>query len=100
MAYHNGAPVRLQDVARVIDDAENLKQAAWMNTVPAVILNVQRQPGANIITVVDKVKALLPRLQSSLPGSVKVAVLTIAPPRFGPRCRTSSSNCCSRSRWW
>ncbi|MGZ6174711.1 MAG: MdtB/MuxB family multidrug efflux RND transporter permease subunit [Candidatus Binataceae bacterium] len=76
VAYHNGAPVRLQDVARVIDDAENLKQAAWMNAVPAVILNVQRQPGANIITVVDKVKALLPRLQSSLPGSVKVAVLT------------------------
>src|SRR5579863_8712200 len=76
VAYHNGAPVRLQDVARVIDDAENVKQAAWMNDAPAVILNVQRQPGANIITVVDKVKALLPQLQSSLPGSVKVVVLT------------------------
>ena len=76
VAYHNGAPVRLSDVANVIDDAENVKQAAWMNTVPAVILNVQRQPGANIITVVDKVKALLPRLRSSLPSSVQVTVLT------------------------
>jgi len=76
IAYHNGAPVRLKDVAQIVDQAENLKQAAWMNTVPAVILNIQRQPGANIITVVDKVKALLPRLQSALPRSVKVAVLT------------------------
>jgi len=76
VAYRNGAPVRLEDVANVIDGAEDVKQAAWMNTVPAVILNVQRQPGANIITVVDKVKALLPRLQTALPGSVKVVVLT------------------------
>ena len=76
VAYHNGAPVRLQDVAQIVDLAENLKQAAWMNNVPAVILNIQRQPGANIITVVDKVKALLPRLQTALPSSVKVAVLT------------------------
>src|SRR3984957_10030721 len=76
VAYHRGAPVRLSDVATVIDDAEDVKQAAWMNTVPAVILNVQRQPGANIITVVDQVKALLPRLRSSLPASVQVAVLT------------------------
>ena len=58
------AGAAVQDVARVIDDAENVKQAAWMNAVPAVILNIQRQPGANIITVVDQVKALLPRLQS------------------------------------
>ncbi len=76
IAYHNGAPVTLSDVANVIDEPENVKQAAWMNAVPAVILNVQRQPGANIITVVDKIKALLPRLQASLPASVKVAVLT------------------------
>ncbi len=76
VAYHNGAPVRLQDVAQIVDQAENLKQAAWMNNVPAVILNIQRQPGANIITVVDKVKSLLPRLQTALPSSVKVAVLT------------------------
>jgi multidrug efflux pump len=73
VAYHNGAPVRLSDVANVIDDAENVKQAAWMNTVPAVILNVQRQPGANIITVVDKVKALLPRLRSAPRDTIVVA---------------------------
>jgi multidrug efflux pump len=76
VAFHNGAPVRLSDVANVIDDSEDVKEAAWMNSVPAVILNIQRQPGANIITVVDQVKALLPRLQASLPASVKVAVLT------------------------
>src|SRR4029077_14431558 len=76
IAYKNGAPVKLSDVANVIDQPENVKQAAWMNAVPAVILNVQRQPGANIITVVDKIKALLPRLQASLPASVHVVVLT------------------------
>jgi multidrug efflux pump len=76
IAYRNGSPVRLSDVASVIDDAENVKQAAWMNTTPAVILNVQRQPGANIIAVVDRVKNLLPQLQTALPASVQVAVLT------------------------
>ena len=73
VAYHNGAPVMLSDVANVIDDAENVKQAAWMNLTPAVIVNIQRQPGANIIAVVDRIKALLPQLQASLPASVKVA---------------------------
>ncbi len=76
VAYHNGAPVKLSDVAGAIDDAENVKAAAWMNTTPAVILNVQRQPGANIIAVVDRIKALMPRLQASLPSSVKVEILT------------------------
>src|SRR5271169_4399837 len=76
IAYKNGAPVTLSDVAKVIDEPENVKQAAWMNAVPAVILNVRRQPGANIITVVDKITALMPRLQASLPASVKVVVLT------------------------
>jgi len=76
IAYHNGAPVKLTDVARVVDGAENAQQAAWMNTTPAVILNVRRQPGANIITVVDRLKTLLPQLQSALPASVHVAVLT------------------------
>ncbi len=76
IAYRNGAPVKLSDVANVIDDAENVKEAAWMNTTPAVILNIQRQPGANIIAVVDKIRALLPRLQSSLPASVQVSILT------------------------
>ena len=76
VAYHNGAPVLLSDVANVIDDAENVKQAAWMNDVPAVILNIQRQPGANIIEVVDRVKKLLPQLKTSLPSSVDIAILT------------------------
>jgi len=76
VAYRNGAPVRVSDIADVVDDAENVKQAAWMNTVPAVILNIQRQPGANIIAVVDRIEKLLPQLTSSLPPSVHVAVLT------------------------
>jgi multidrug efflux pump len=76
VAYRNGAPVRLSDVAVAIEDVENVKQAAWMNETPAVILNIQRQPGANVIAVVDRVKKLLPQLQSSLPASIKVSVLT------------------------
>ncbi|HEY0782206.1 MAG TPA: efflux RND transporter permease subunit, partial [Thermoanaerobaculia bacterium] len=76
VAYKNGAPVHLSDVATVKDDAENVKQAAWMNQVPAVILNIQRQPGANIISVVDRVKTLLPQLRASLPAAVQVAILT------------------------
>jgi multidrug efflux pump len=76
IAYNNGAPVYLSDVADVIDDVENVKQAAWMNTTPAVIMNIQRQPGANVIKVVDSIKHLLPQLESSLPPAVKVMVLT------------------------
>ena len=67
IASRNGAPVRLSDVADVIDSAENVKQAAWMNAVPAIIVNVQRQPGANIIKVVDSIKELLPKLKASCP---------------------------------
>jgi multidrug efflux pump len=76
IAYKNGAPVRLSDVAEVVDSAENTMQAAWMNRQPAVILNIQRQPGTNIIGVADRVKALLPRLQASLPSSMHVTTLT------------------------
>jgi len=76
VAYHNGSPVLLSDVAMVIDDVENTKQAAWMNETPAVIVNIQRQPGANIIQVVDRVKTLLPVLKSNLPAAVTVTVLT------------------------
>jgi multidrug efflux pump len=76
IAYKNGAPVRLSDVATAIDAAENVRQAAWANKQPAVILNIQRQPGANIISVVDRVKKLLPQLQAALPASVKVTLLT------------------------
>ncbi|MGA9585436.1 MAG: multidrug efflux RND transporter permease subunit, partial [Terracidiphilus sp.] len=76
VAYRNGAPVRTSDVATVIDAAENSQQAAWMNRQPAVIVNVQRQPGANIIAVVDRINKLLPQLQTSLPANVQVHVLT------------------------
>ena len=76
VAYRNGAPVQLSDVAEVVDDAENIRQAAWMNAAPAVIVNIQRQPGANIIEVVDRIKELLPQLENALPASVVMAVLT------------------------
>ncbi|HXP40649.1 MAG TPA: efflux RND transporter permease subunit, partial [Candidatus Acidoferrales bacterium] len=76
VAYHNGSPVVLSEVANVVDDVENIKEAAWMNLTPAVIVNIQRQPGANIIQVVDRIKTLLPLLQTSLPAAVEVTVLT------------------------
>ncbi len=76
IAYRNGGPIRLSDVAEAVDGPENNLLAAWMNTTPAVILNVQRQPGTNIIGVVDRIKKLLPRLQASLPTSVHVNTLT------------------------
>ena len=76
VAYRNGAPVRLSDIANVIDGIENTRLAAWMNTTPAVIVNIQRQPGFNIISVVDRIKKLLPQLQASLPSAVKVQILT------------------------
>jgi multidrug efflux pump len=76
VAYRNGAPVTLSQVASVIDDAENVKQAAWMNLAPAVIVNIQRQPGANIIAVADRIKRLLPQLGASLPAGVEIATLT------------------------
>lgn len=76
ISYQNNAPVYMSDVADVVDDAENINQAAWMNREPAVIVNIQRQPGANVIEVVDRIKKLLPQLQSSLPASIKVSLLT------------------------
>jgi multidrug efflux pump len=76
VTYRNGAPVVLSDVASAIDAAENVKQAAWMNDSPAVIVNIQRQPGSNVIEVVDRIKKLLPQLQSSLPAAVQVKILT------------------------
>jgi len=75
VAYRNGAPVRLSDVATAIDSAENVKQAAWVNTTPAVLLNIQRQPGANIISVADRIKKVLPQLQASMPAAVKAQIL-------------------------
>ncbi len=76
VAYRNGAPVRLQDVASVINGAENSLRASWMNEVPAVIVNIQRQPGANIIGVVDRIEKVLPQLKASLPASIDVVTLT------------------------
>ncbi|MFL6446897.1 MAG: multidrug efflux RND transporter permease subunit [Bryobacteraceae bacterium] len=75
IAYRNGAPVMLKNVAKIVDGIENTKQAAWMNQTPAVIVNIQRQPGANIIQVVDRVTALLPKLQTTIPSSIKLSVL-------------------------
>ena len=76
IAYKNGAPIRLSDVANVVDSAENVKEAAWMNLTPAVIMNVQRQPGANIIDVVNRINNLMPQLKASLPASIKITTLT------------------------
>ena len=76
IAYKKGAPIRIEDIADVIDGAENTKQAAWMNFTPAIILNVQRQPGANVIEVVDRIKSILPHLGSAMPKSVKISILT------------------------
>ncbi|GJE29698.1 MdtB/MuxB family multidrug efflux RND transporter permease subunit [Methylobacterium organophilum] len=76
VAYKNGAPVRLSDVADVVDGAENTKLGAWADRTPAVILNIQRQPGANVIETVDKIKALLPQLQATMPAAIGIAVLT------------------------
>ncbi len=76
VAYRNGAPVRLSDVARVVDSAENVKLAAWSGLKPAIILNVQRQPGANVIATVDAIKARLPELQAGLPAALRVDVLS------------------------
>ncbi|MQR01173.1 MdtB/MuxB family multidrug efflux RND transporter permease subunit [Glaciimonas soli] len=76
IAFKSGAPIRISDIATVIDDAENVRLAAWANTSPAVILNIQRQPGANVIGVVDSIKKILPSLQDTLPGAIDVKVLT------------------------
>ncbi len=76
VAYRNGAPVRIIDVADVRDDAENVNLAAWQNQTPAVIVNIQRQPGVNVIEVVNRIKNIIPQLRSSLPGSVDVIMLT------------------------
>ncbi len=76
VSYRNGAPVKLVEVANVLDDVENIRQFAWHNTTPAVLLNIQRQPGANIIEVVDRIKAMLPQLKQSLPATVQVEMLT------------------------
>ena len=76
IAYKNGSPVRLKDIGEVVDNVENIRLAAWVGQQPAVLLDIQRQPGANIIQTADQVKALLPKLKNSLPPSMKVDILT------------------------
>jgi multidrug efflux pump len=76
VTYRNGAPVYLSDVADLRDDAENIRLAAWNSEIPAVIVNIQRQPGANVIQVVDRIKNIMPQLRASLPSSVEVTLLS------------------------
>ncbi len=76
VAYRNGAPVLLKDVATVINDVENAQLAAWMNTKPAIVLNIQRQPGANTISVVNSIKKILPQLEANLPAAIQITELT------------------------
>ncbi|URN90273.1 MAG: efflux RND transporter permease subunit [Pseudomonas protegens] len=76
IAYKNGAPIRLAQIASSVQGPENPHQAAWTNSTPSIVLNIQRQPGANVIDVVDRVQQLLPKLRASLPGTLKVEVLT------------------------
>ena len=76
VAYRNNSPVRLQDIATLVEGAENSKLGGWMNKTPALIVNVQRQPGANVVDVVNRIQAMLPELKASLPRGVDVAVLT------------------------
>lgn len=76
IAYQNGAPVRLSDVAHVIDGAENTQLAAWMNTTPAIIVNIQRQPGANVLEVVQRIKELLPKVQNAMPAGINLTILS------------------------
>ncbi len=76
VAYKNGSPVRLSDVASVVQSAENNQLSSWNGTIPAILLNVQRQPGANVIAVADRIKEMLPQIEAGLPGSVKVSLIT------------------------
>ena len=93
IAYKNGAPVRIMDVADVVDSAENVKLAAWENDKPAVIVNIQRQPGANIINVVDRIKG------RHWPMAGRMS-RPIAPSPCGHRFTTCNSSCSSPSPWW
>ncbi len=99
LAYQNGAPVMLKDVAEVVDGVENTEQAAWMNRTPAVIVNIQRQPGANIIEVVDRIKALLPKLRATIPPAIDIAVLTDRTMTVRASVADVEFELCSASRW-
>src|SRR6185436_9299001 len=81
VAYRNGAPIRIGDLGEALDNIENVRMASWVDGQPAVLVDIQRQPGANIITTVARVKALLPQLRAALPSSVKLSI-------FGDRTET------------
>jgi multidrug efflux pump len=100
VAYKNGAPVRLSRRGDVVDGAENTKLGAWMNTTPAIILNVQRQPGANVIRWSTASRRCCRKLQASLPAAVDVTVLTDRTTPSAPRSPTWSSSWRWRWRWW
>jgi len=100
IAYRNGSPVRLSDVGEVVDSVENLRNAGIANGKPAVLVILNRQPGANIIDTVDRVKALLPSLQASIPRRSIFRSRSTAPSRSAPRCTMSRSRWSSRSSWW
>ena len=100
IAYHNGSPVKLSDVAIVEDGVENVRQAAWMNETPAVIVNIQRQPGANIIQAVDRITKLLPLLKSNLPAAMQIDVLTDRTTTIRASVSDVEFELCSRLRWW
>ena len=93
LAYNNGAPLRLKDVAEIVDGAENERLAAWANQSQAVLLNIQRQPGANVIDVVDRIKELLPSVTDNLPAGLDVSVLTDRTQTIRAAVRMCSMSC-------
>ena len=100
IAYRNGAPVQLRDVADVIDGLENTRVGGWYQGKPAVVIDIQRQPGANVIDTVSRIRRELPRLQRTIPESATLSRSSAtAPTRSAPRCATYSSRSSSRSRW-
>ena len=88
VTYRNGAPVRIQDIGKAIDSVENTRAVSWFKDKRAVILGVQRQPGANVVEVVDGIKELLPGLRAQIPQSINLEVFSTAPNRFASRCMT------------
>jgi multidrug efflux pump len=100
VSWSNGAPIHLSDVAKVESSTENIRTASWMNRTPAVIIDVQRQPGANVIQTVDSIKADLPGLEAQLPPDMKVTLLTDRPAASAPAWRMCSSNWCWPWCWW
>jgi multidrug efflux pump len=99
ISYQNGAPIYLENVASVVDGVENSENAAWMNSTPAVIVNIQRQPGANIIQVVDRIKGLLPKLRATIPPAINITVLTDRTVTVRASWSSSSSSASRSSSW-